>query len=400
MSSPDLQTIKYPKKFEELCDQLIVAEYPKAIPIEGAGGDKGVDCYLDKKSLTIFQIKYFPNRLTSSHRTQIKKSLDKASCSFSPKKWVLVIPRNLTINELGYIKDLEQEKMIPIEIWSEAKIQNLLVKHSDIAVVYFPESFMPKAISTFGDMVAKTEREQVLNYLNILKKIWDGNNSLDNKITLSRNLYKKNKSRLPDKKELQLIYPIVKFDLIYVEPDICNVRCEMDQLNISDIDIISETYQFSGVVPMKDDDVAFRCYQLNPSKKKLLWNYVESTDTSKLVEYCFYPLKPGKLQTILVNYSWKFPTPIDGLRWNEFVIDCFIQKLIIDISFPKPWVPYQERAFERTDTDSQQMKGVKTINHQNETVVHSEINMLKYNPFSMVSYYLNVILMQRNCDGI
>jgi len=64
------------ENFEELISQLLVAEL-NAKPVDGAGGDRGIDCFVknEDNSLTVFQAKFFLGRLTRSHRRQILESL-------------------------------------------------------------------------------------------------------------------------------------------------------------------------------------------------------------------------------------------------------------------------------------------------------------------------------------
>jgi hypothetical protein len=395
MAVPDLQTLKYPKKFEELCNQLIVAEYPQAVPIEGAGGDEGVDCLLHKKTLTIFQIKYFTQRLTYSHFRQIKESLNKAFTRFSPNKWALLLPKNPTIQETRRIRELASElKGLKIEIWSETKINNLLAKHPEIIKTYFPEIYLRKYINEELTRVPMFHGG-TLQYLSILEKIWSRNISYDEKRSMSQHLYKRMKGKIPpNMQELKLIYPAVEFELFYIESGECRVRCKMHQLNISDEDIDSETFHFFGAVPMKDDEICFSCWKENKrGRKQLIWNFIESTLTNKTVEYYFSSLKPLDDQIVVVVYCWQFPRPMEGLRWNDFVVDCFIGKMKITILFPKGWDAYQIRTYEKSMGDSKSIGGAKKLCDEKGTIVQFKTDLPKFNPFDNVSCYsLNVIL--------
>ena len=53
----DLDFLKYPQRFHELCRDLMSAEYPRFQSYDGSGGDEGIDGY-DPESETLFQFHY------------------------------------------------------------------------------------------------------------------------------------------------------------------------------------------------------------------------------------------------------------------------------------------------------------------------------------------------------
>ncbi|WP_114773601.1 hypothetical protein [Lentzea flaviverrucosa] len=80
-----------PADFEKLAKMLIIREHPDAIPIDGRGGDGGVDLRWESPDgLVVFECKKF-TRITSTQKRNIKRSLSNAA-RHDPIRWVLVAP--------------------------------------------------------------------------------------------------------------------------------------------------------------------------------------------------------------------------------------------------------------------------------------------------------------------
>ncbi len=126
------------ENFELLICQLLVEEM-KAVSIEGKGGDGGIDCFIrkDNGELEVFQVKYFRSNLTSSQKSQIKKSFTTASRDNALSKWILCIPKDHTPAEKVWFESISSR--IKIEWWGETIIRNLLSKHAGIAAHFFPD---------------------------------------------------------------------------------------------------------------------------------------------------------------------------------------------------------------------------------------------------------------------
>jgi|GEM_PF-6317374 len=136
----DFATLGYPKKFEEMCNQIVIAKYPSAKPIDGSGGDNGIDCCVSNESdgLHVFQHKYFIGRLNTSRKKQIHDSLQKATFN-KPVAWTLCIPIDFTIKEKQWFDGLK-EIFNPIEIdyWGAGRLEYLLHTNQEIKNHYFP----------------------------------------------------------------------------------------------------------------------------------------------------------------------------------------------------------------------------------------------------------------------
>jgi hypothetical protein len=82
--------------------------------LDGRGGDGGIDLDLtmpDGTIDTIYQLKYFPEGFSGGHRPrrrQIESSF-KAAMKHHPRRWVLVVPGNLTAEERKFVRALAKK---------------------------------------------------------------------------------------------------------------------------------------------------------------------------------------------------------------------------------------------------------------------------------------------------
>lgn len=98
-----------PAKIENILSVLISRLHSDVQRIDGSGGDGGRDVQIPLASgLVIFEVKSFTERLTPSRKKQIKRSLKKAD-THKPKCWHLVMPLDLTPEELDWYNDLKRE---------------------------------------------------------------------------------------------------------------------------------------------------------------------------------------------------------------------------------------------------------------------------------------------------
>lgn len=129
------------ENFSSLSSCLIMKIYPTAKPVDGKGGDEGVDTIIGEFNgpCKVFQHKYFIEKIGSSQRKQIEKSLKTALKHHDVEKWTLVIPKELNPTELRWFQKL-QTKYSPVTIdwWGKTRLQNLLTEYPEIAREYQP----------------------------------------------------------------------------------------------------------------------------------------------------------------------------------------------------------------------------------------------------------------------
>ena len=158
----DYRQISGPKgsnadNFALMCTRLILAEWSEVNPVEGKGGDEGLDTYIGKidGELKVFQFKYFCDRIRKSQRAQIKNSLQTALSHHNLLSWTLVLPIDMNLTEQRWFHDLcESHAPLQMEWWGETKLRNLLSTHPEIAADFFEPSDAP----AFRDMIQKQDK--------------------------------------------------------------------------------------------------------------------------------------------------------------------------------------------------------------------------------------------------
>lgn len=145
------------KAFETLSNQIFKAfcenEYKDKIkcfvPINGSGGDGGIESYVELKNGNVIAIqsKCFFDSITSSRIAQIRKSIKTAQrVRKNIIRYIVSIPRDLA-NKKNGVKNSEREKIenlfnefsdskIKFELWGEFELLDFLTNDEKLAGVY------------------------------------------------------------------------------------------------------------------------------------------------------------------------------------------------------------------------------------------------------------------------
>lgn len=148
-------------KFDKIVNTLLTEDHrdggPGALEVmDGRGGDGGIDLVLtlpDGTIDTIYQLKYFPEGFSGGfrpRRQQITSSF-KAAMKHNPRRWVLVVPRDLTPQERKFVRSLAGKPAV-VEIGTtigRAQLDALLARHPHV-YRYFTHDHYLEALSIAG----------------------------------------------------------------------------------------------------------------------------------------------------------------------------------------------------------------------------------------------------------
>ncbi|MEW6183306.1 MAG: hypothetical protein AB1500_09060 [Bacillota bacterium] len=123
------------ENFSCLCNRLLLKLFHDARPVEGKGGDEGVDTFIGEFNgeCEVFHHKYFIDRVGPTQRKQIEKSLKTAINHHKITKWTLMLPVNLNPSELRWFRKLQLKyASLQLEWWGKTKIQELIARFPDL----------------------------------------------------------------------------------------------------------------------------------------------------------------------------------------------------------------------------------------------------------------------------
>jgi hypothetical protein len=140
------------ENFEELVSQLLALEV-NAQPVDGAGGDKGIDSFYEGiGGLCVFQAKFFLQRLHKSQRSQIAASLRRAIQNHTVSHWTLCVPINLSTGEIEWLQKLAPEG-VTLDWWGATKLRTLLSKYEFLARDFFPQVWLEQQFDAFREEI-------------------------------------------------------------------------------------------------------------------------------------------------------------------------------------------------------------------------------------------------------
>ena len=122
-----------PARLERVA-KILVHRACGATGIDGSGGDRAQDLrHHGPDGLTIYEVKSFTKRLTSSHKRQIVRSLDGAVAEHAPVRWVLVIPLDPSPAEIDWFDTLRARYSdMKLEWWGRFWLDGQMAGQEDL----------------------------------------------------------------------------------------------------------------------------------------------------------------------------------------------------------------------------------------------------------------------------
>lgn len=148
------------KEFARIVDLLLFHEGRKSgknitIFNDAAGDYHALDSFeggfFRKEAAMGYQYKFYPSPLSSEHRTNIEKSLDRADKTqkdLKLKKWILITPQDLiesstrkTGGDVAWLESLQKKFSLKFEIehWGHKKLLSLFLETPFLCLFYYPE---------------------------------------------------------------------------------------------------------------------------------------------------------------------------------------------------------------------------------------------------------------------
>lgn len=145
------------QEFDRAVELLVQLEYGghgRVEPVDGRGGDGGIDILLTRPDgrTTIFQLKHFPGGFSGKHiarRRQITNSLLTA-LKHHPDEWVLVVPCTLTRPDYDFIGKLNRDHDPAISVWHRARLDVLLTRHPAVLDLMQRDDYLLEQATVMG----------------------------------------------------------------------------------------------------------------------------------------------------------------------------------------------------------------------------------------------------------
>lgn len=135
--------------FKVYCQNTYKEKMKRFVPINGAGGDGGIEAYaeLSNGNIIAIQSKCFFDAIGSSEISQIRNSINTANkVRNNIQKYIVSIPRDLAnkkdggkVFERKKIEDLFNEfkyTNIEFELWGEFELSDYIIKNTELVGVH------------------------------------------------------------------------------------------------------------------------------------------------------------------------------------------------------------------------------------------------------------------------
>lgn len=156
-------------EFQTFFGQLCSAEIPDFQAIEGSGGDMGFDGLSDKIAYQVFY-PIHKNRTIAKYKGKIDSDLTKVleskkKLGLKIERWIFVVPEDLRIEVVSYLKHKSEEAEVRCEYWGYTKLSELVNKHPYIKDS-FPTIFLPpvrKGLDDLKEVISKGNKPRVID---------------------------------------------------------------------------------------------------------------------------------------------------------------------------------------------------------------------------------------------
>lgn len=249
-----IREIRNPLYFQDLCQQLLAAEYPDSVIVDDSRGDRGIDVYIPSIE-TLFAI-YCPRKDSTEKETKqrkIREDIEKAAQlpkrEYSIKTFAFLTPTPLTEDIYRYLVNCAGEFGFEFaQNPSEKHLISLFVKYPELEK-QFPDLIMPDLMKRIGETERRIISQITVELLELpsliasyVKPQTDVNDKSDLSPCLKK--YRDNLEKRVSETFLSAVAPNVSFGFsgglenVFVFPTVVQTRKETD--------IITDYQQSSG----------------------------------------------------------------------------------------------------------------------------------------------------------
>ena len=127
--------------FELLSNILLARLFPTLRPVDGAGGDEGLDSFLGDLDgeAHVFQYKYFVDRMRAPQRRQVERSLEQACNRHTVLEWTLLAPMEMNPSEQRWFDSLGPRfPDVQLRFWGKARLLAMMLDYPELIAQFSP----------------------------------------------------------------------------------------------------------------------------------------------------------------------------------------------------------------------------------------------------------------------
>ena len=157
-----------PARFHQLCEMYLHAKYPEFQPVDGRGGDAGIDGFIRWKE-KIFQ---FHHPISGGLRLRkLKHYLEQARMHNGVRQWTFLCSVSLTRKAWEYIETQRTVVSFEISILAGSSLAEDILKYPHVREEFFPRETLHavnETLSNTTEIRTKIDRRSVLSIARFL----------------------------------------------------------------------------------------------------------------------------------------------------------------------------------------------------------------------------------------
>ncbi|MDQ3742500.1 MAG: helix-turn-helix domain-containing protein [Actinomycetota bacterium] len=196
-----------------------------------------------------------------------------------------------------------------------------------------------------------------------------------------------------------VIYTTQRHFVEYTDGDPATFRTTVDVrlANIGNGAIARDRQMIFGVQPVVDHrTLDLRLFSADPDGPPVEPRFALDTERRKVIELDLpRDIEPEQHYDYSIAFSWPCGGSLEGLRFQEVPVLCFVGHLVIDLRFPRGWAPVQTQLFERQRIRPEHHAFIWPVQREQSYDVAAEIDL----PSIGTTYKLSCMLRRQQGSG-